>query len=335
MLLTQFGTNDSSINKEGSGNPSFGKTPEALKQFQDKEGARDNWDRFQLERCIEDMLEGMINLLAENQEKPINFHIFDADVEQINDMFGEDNVNGGKNPPKFMKKQGKSAMLTISKSLIAGKYKFIVDASSTIRQDEDAQMANLTQIMTAYLQNPQLVDQYLQADGLQFHFGKAFKSLVYNSGVNDPDTIISDANDADDDQDQQPQPMDTSSLQDPQFRNIAEQLFNGQQQGQGQQPQQPGQPMDPNQQAMMQQQAQQQAPAAPQKPPKQPFESISFKDALAAGATEAAAKMLEQAGLPSNGIHEQAINNQHQQVMQQLQQAQQAIPQPPQPGSQR
>lgn len=253
MLLNQFGTNDqASINKESSGNPAMGKTPQALQMFQDREGARDNWDRFQLERCIEDLLEGMINLLAENQEKPINFHIFDSDMEQVEDMFGEDDedINEAtgmppfkptRKPPKFMKPQGKAAVLTITKSMIAGNYRFIVDASSTMRQDEDAQVQNLTQIITAYLQNPQLVDQYLAADNLKFHFGKAFKSLVYNSGINDPDTIVTDVSAEEQQEDgmqaKTPQ-VDTSGLQDPQIRQVAEQLFNGGGMGQQSQPQQ-------------------------------------------------------------------------------------------------
>ena len=47
------------------------------------------------------------------------------------------------------------------------------------------------------------------------------------------------------------------------------------------------------------------APAVDPKaaPPKTPAESITFKDAVAAGAIPAAAAMLNQAGLPSDGIH--------------------------------
>lgn len=44
-----------------------------------------------------------------------------------------------------------------------------------------------------------------------------------------------------------------------------------------------------------------------QAPPKTPSESITFKDAVAAGALPAAAAMLEQAGLPSEGIHSPTI----------------------------
>lgn len=46
------------------------------------------------------------------------------------------------------------------------------------------------------------------------------------------------------------------------------------------------------------------APAAP--PPKLPSESITYKDVVASGATDAAAAMLEQAGLPGDGMRAQA-----------------------------
>lgn len=45
-------------------------------------------------------------------------------------------------------------------------------------------------------------------------------------------------------------------------------------------------------------------PAAPAEPPHDPREDINFKDVVAAGATDAAAAMLDQAGLPSGGVHE-------------------------------
>lgn len=48
-----------------------------------------------------------------------------------------------------------------------------------------------------------------------------------------------------------------------------------------------------------------QAPAPTGPPPKLPAESITFKDAVAAGAIDSAAAMLQQAGLPANDIQQQ------------------------------
>jgi len=242
-LLNQWGSNSQQISKQMSGNPSLGKTPQAIQAQQEREDALVNWDRFQLEKTIEDLLEGMINLLAENQEKPINFHVFDADVQRIINQCGDYDDLGQAQVPDYMKVMGKSARLTIAKSLIKGNYKYIVDASSTMKQDEEAQAETLTQILGFYIQNPQAIDQILQQDGYQFNFGEAFKSYVYNSGVNDPDSIISKVGGQNGEgvpqmQPAQIDPTQLQQFQDPQIRQVAAQLFQ-------QQPQQPMQPQMP------------------------------------------------------------------------------------------
>lgn len=190
-LLNQWGSNSQQISKESSGNPALGRTPQAVEAQQEREDALVNWDRFQLEKTVEDLLEGMINLLAENQEKPINFHVFDADVQRIIQMCGDEDEYGEKQAPDYMKVMGKSAKVTVAKSLIKGNYKYIIDASSTMKQDEEAQAEALEQLIGFYIQNPQAIDQILQQNGYQFNFGEAFKSYIYNAGVNDPDDIIS------------------------------------------------------------------------------------------------------------------------------------------------
>lgn len=268
-LLNQFGSNSQQVSKTDSGNPSLGKTPEAIKAQNDREDSRDNWDRFQLEKTIEDLLEGMINLLAENQEKPINFHIFDSDAEQVTNRFGTKAADGSVKPPDFITPLGRSAKVTLAKSLLKGSYRFIVDASSTMREQEDAQNESLVQIMNLYIANPQVYDQLLQRDGYQFKFGSALKTYIYNSGVNDPESIITklagqsnpNAQPAAPSQPPQMQPAQIhpsqlQSIQDPQIRQMAQQLF-----GQGQQPA-PQQPMMP-QQPQMQPQPQLQPQGAP------------------------------------------------------------------------
>lgn len=236
-LANQFGSTDTTTPQRIASNPAFGKTPQAIEQQQDRESARDNWDRFQLEKTIEDLLEGMINLLAENQEKPINFHVFDSDVEQITQQFSDDKDDA----PDFMKVMGKSAKLTIAKSLIKGNYKFIVDASSTMRDDEEGQVEGLGQVISLYLEgNPQVIDQLLQNDQYQFNFGAAFKSYIYNLKINDPDSIITKMSDQGSQLPMQPAQIDPNQLaqiQDPDIQAVAQHLFGQQPQGQSQIPQ--------------------------------------------------------------------------------------------------
>lgn len=209
-LLNQFGTTNTAVSAEQSGNPAYGKTPSAIEFQQDREMARDNWDRFMLEKMLESLIEGMINLLGENQEKPINFHIFDADVERIVKEFGtrpkpetDDNgmatlnsqINAPANkPPKYMKMVSpKMAQLSLPKSLLGGKYKFVIDASSTMAQDQEKENQTLIEILDFYFQGKPIIDQELQAEGLQFQGGQAIKEAIYSSGLQNPDKIITEA----------------------------------------------------------------------------------------------------------------------------------------------
>lgn len=245
-LLNQFGTNDTnSTNKEDTGNPSFGKTPAAIEQMQDREGARDNWDRFQLEKSIEDLWEGMLNLLTEKQEKPINFNIFDSDVESIMKQFGDEAEDEVK-PPKYMTMLGgqKAARMTLPKSLIGGQYKYIIDASSTLKSADEDENQTMIQLLSFYFSNPQMIDQYLQADGMKFNAGEAIKKTVYTSGISDPDTIVTEI--GEEEQNQLPQYDGEAMAQqvaDPDMQNAIRQMFSGQgqlsQQPQGQMPQAP------------------------------------------------------------------------------------------------
>ena len=242
-LLNQNGTTDTASSSGDSANPAYGKTPQAIAALQQRENARDNWDRFMLEKTMEELFEGMINLVGENQEKPINFHLFDEDIDMIQDQFDEDDLRG------FMKEvNSRVAKVSIPKSIIGGNYRFCVDASSSMSKDQEAQDAALTEIITFYLQGQQVIDAALAKDNMTFNLAEAFKSKVINSGIQDWDDIIEDHSDEEQaeqgGQGMPQQPMQMPQFQDPQIHALAQQMF-GQQQQQQQQPQQ--QPMQPEQ----------------------------------------------------------------------------------------
>jgi len=231
-LLNQFGTTDTASTAHSSSDPAFGKTPEALQQLQSRESARDNWDRFMLEKCVEELYEGMINLLGENQEKPINFHLFEDDIEDIMQSFDIDTVD------KFMKPvNNRVAKMSIPKSIIGGKYKFLVDANSSTTDDQKGQVEALQSIMSMYMQGKQLIDQSMQEEGMEFNFAQAFKQFVINSGVNDWDSIVEELNDDEKNQSQAMQQM--PQFDNPATQQAAMQMFGGK----SGQPQPMGQPM--------------------------------------------------------------------------------------------
>ena len=220
-LLNQFGTTDTNQTARSTSDPAFGRTPEALQQLQSRESARDNWDRFMLEKAVEELFDGMINLLGENQEKPINFHIFDEDIQAIMQSFDIDTVD------KFMKPvNSRVAKMTIPKSIIGGKYKFQVDANSSTTDDQKGQVEALQSIMTMYMQGKQLIDQSMQEEGMEFNFAQAFKQYVINSGVNDWDSIVEELNDDEKQGNQVMQQMPQFSS--PDIQQAAMQMFGGQ-----------------------------------------------------------------------------------------------------------
>ncbi len=226
-LLTQFGTTDTQVNKADTGNPAFGKTPAAIEMLQDKESARDNWDRYQLEAMLEDLWSGMINLLSENQEKPINFNIFEDDVESIMKQFGDDD---GTKPPDYLTLLGsqKAAKMTVPKSLINSEFKYIIDASSTLKAKDEDENQVYIELLQFYFSNPQIIDQYLQQDGYKFNAGEAIKQAVYTSGVNEPDAIVTEV--GEEEKSQLPQ-YDAEAIaqqsQDPDMAAAVRQMFAG------------------------------------------------------------------------------------------------------------
>lgn len=283
-LLNQFGTTNTAISAEQGGNPAYGKTPSAIDFQQEREMARDNWDRFMLEKMLEDLLEGMINLLGENQEKPINFHIFDADVQRIVKEFGSEpkpqtDENGmvpvatqmnppSNKPPKYMKMiSPKMAQLTLPKSLLGGKYKFVIDASSTMAQDQEKENQTLIEILDFYFQGKPIIDQELQAEGLQFKGGQAIKEAIYSSGLQNPDKIIVEL--PQEDSAQLGPVVDVGKVAsqfdgDPQIQDTVKKMFAAS----GVPPQGPAQPAGPQQPQMPM--AQPAAPQMPQQAPQMP-----------------------------------------------------------------
>jgi hypothetical protein len=233
-LQNQFGTTDTSTNGSQAGNPAFGRTPEAIQKLNQKESARDAWDRYMLETFIQELYEGMINLLGEKQEKPINFHLFDKDLEDIESQFSDEDCK------KLLTKwDNRSAKITIPKSLVGGAYEFVIDPSSSKESDEQAQQESLEKILGVYMPNMQVWDQILTANSQKFNAAEALKQYIFNSGVSDPDEILESTEDDGDGSDDESNPQDQAqdAMQQPQPQPQAPM--------QPQQPQQPPMPQQP------------------------------------------------------------------------------------------
>lgn len=183
MLMNQFGTSDTTQNADQSANSTYGKTPQALKMLEQRENARDTWDRFMHEKAVEELYEGMLNLLTVKMEKPINFNLFSEEIRQIEQTH-----------PDILEvtEDGKYGMATIAKRDVKSDkgYTYVIDANSSMRQDDEAQVQTLTQLLQLGL-NPD-VQMLLQQKGLEWDIAEHIKTIFTNSGVTDWERILKD-----------------------------------------------------------------------------------------------------------------------------------------------
>lgn len=180
----QYGTSNTTLNIDSAANPQYGKTPAAIQMQQQQQNARDTWDRFMHEKAVEELYEGMINLLAVKMEKPINFNVFEEEIRQIaSDYPNEDILQ--------VVDSGKSGRMTVTKSLLKNDqgYRFIIDGNSSMKQDDEAQLQALIQTyqMAAQDQNLQAV---FQQQGIMWDQAEHFKKILIASGVSDWERIL-------------------------------------------------------------------------------------------------------------------------------------------------
>jgi hypothetical protein len=192
-LLNQNGSTDTSITVANSGDPQFGKTPAALALQGQRESSRDNWDRFQMEKFIEGLYEEMINLLATNKEEwSAEVALFETEVQQIKSQGLEDVAE--------IYESGKAGRLSLTskgKKGIGGvKYKYLVDASSTMQKDQATEHQALSDLLTVIIKAPQIL-QVAQQQGKSVDVGELFKRYIISSGISDWEKIITEVKEAD------------------------------------------------------------------------------------------------------------------------------------------
>lgn len=179
----QFGTSQASLSVEESSNPQMGKTPAAISMQKAQENARDTWDRFHHEQATEELYEGMINLLSVKMEKPINFTIFEEEIRQIAEEYGEDvlSVIGG----------GKLGLMTLSKKHINSDkgFEYIIDSNSSMQKDDQEQLQSLMSTYQILAQDPNL-QAVLQQNGQIWDQAEHIKKILIASGISDWERII-------------------------------------------------------------------------------------------------------------------------------------------------
>lgn len=195
-MLNLGATTDTSISKDVD--PGKGKTPEALKQQNAREGARDAWDRFMMERALEEVNQRFIDLLTTKQEKPIDVTLFKNDIEklqqaypneQIATVFGSGDAGQLQVSANNWKENGKTL-----------KFKYFIDAGSTMKKDDEAEHQSLAEIMALILKFPNAIAEIAQTGKVtigdkSFNFGEAIKRYTITSGIQDGEKIIEENKD--------------------------------------------------------------------------------------------------------------------------------------------
>jgi hypothetical protein len=179
-LNNMLGTSDLSVQKDVD--PSMGKTPQAVKYQVAKESAADTWERQSLEAALEDLYDRYIDLMAIRQEKPIELSLFEGEIGEIASLY-PDVVE--------MFEGGTGGKLTIKPEAIEGRYRFFIDSGSTIAKDEAMQNQALTGILQVVMGNPAVI-QAIREKGKDLDMGELLKHWLLTSGVVGADKMITD-----------------------------------------------------------------------------------------------------------------------------------------------
>jgi hypothetical protein len=181
-LLDQNGATDTSQTAKSNSDPTAGRTPEALKRQASRESAADAWAVSMMETFLQGLYERMLNL-APLTPKPFTFHIFDEDIQQIDDAGLKDVME------VFDSK--KEALVTLGKEKIANTvFRFYLDGGTTQQADQQAEHEIYGDLLEHLVAAPQLITA-ATTDGYQVHVGEILHQYFVTGGSKDPEKLIS------------------------------------------------------------------------------------------------------------------------------------------------
>lgn len=185
-LLNLFGTTDTSVSKDTDS--SFGKTPQALRQQQARENARDAWDRFYVDLYISQVNKKFVNMMSKKQTSAVHIRMFDEEIQKLKLEYPEIEE-------MYDEKTGK---IKIDKSKTGSVlYDYEQMPGSSFAIDQEKQQENLQGVF-AWLSNPQIgpyVEQRLQQEGTKLNFTKLLTSIISKNLDNwDEIVMVEDTN---------------------------------------------------------------------------------------------------------------------------------------------
>jgi len=182
-MLNMMGTTDTTISAQVD--PGMGKTPEALKQQGARESARDNVDRFYMERFLTQVNKKFVNLLSKKLSNSVAIRMFPDEIEQLIKQY----------PDSKGMYDEKSGKLTIGKKSVGNVlYDYEIVSGSTYALDQKEQQASLLMLLEMFTKNPALNEE-MAKEGKVIHISELVDRIVTNSGINDPEKIVGEVAD--------------------------------------------------------------------------------------------------------------------------------------------
>jgi hypothetical protein len=182
--LNLFGSSDTMIS-QSDGNPSFGKTPQALQQQEQRQGTRDRWDRDMYETAYGELVELFVEMLIANNDVPIEFYVHNEDVNRARSMGLTGESEEELNKPK------PAVRVKIPASKFKGQYRFIIDMGSSMVKDDLAEHQRATELLMLLLQiGPDNINQMLMAEKKRLNIGELIEKVIKTSSLKDAEQII-------------------------------------------------------------------------------------------------------------------------------------------------
>lgn len=179
-LQNQNGTTSTEVSSQNAADPTFGKTPEAIKMQGERQSARDSWATFFIDNSISQLYESFMNMMTTQSDAQAIFHVFDDEVEQLKEAEGMDDV------VDFFD-SGKAAKVTVGPgSLRKTKFTFLMDQGSTRKEDQKAALENVTQLMSVL---PNLGDKLAEV-GEKVDWQQLIQVFIQNSGLENWEKIV-------------------------------------------------------------------------------------------------------------------------------------------------
>ena len=226
-LQAQFGT--SMTNISSTDNVQMGKTPEALKMQQQREGARDSADRFYMESFLKKVMCRFANLITKKQPKALEIRLFPEEIKELQEQYPDADLNYNDKTGKI--KIGKSTFNNIL-------FDYDIVSGSTYQADKAEMQGNLQSTFAALTANMQADPQTgevtsplikrLKQEGRDVKVAEIFTQILSGSGITDWNKMVPDLTNGDPEKYQEDQQFDQQAqAQQMQLEQQMQQMMQG------------------------------------------------------------------------------------------------------------